>query len=52
MKAQIDSIKQAALAAAEAAQTVQELGEVRVRYLGKSGEMTAVSYTHLRAHET
>lgn len=42
MKAQIDSIKQAALAAAEAAQTVQELGEVRVRYLGKSGEMTAL----------
>ena len=42
MKAQIDSIKQAALAAAEAAQTVQELGEVRVRYLGKSGAMTAL----------
>ena len=42
MKAQIDSIKQAALAAIEAASSTQELSEVRVRYLGKSGEMTAL----------
>lgn len=42
MKAQIDSIKQAALAAIDAASSTQELSEVRVRYLGKSGEMTAL----------
>ena len=42
MKAQIQSIKQAALAAVEAASTTQELGEVRVRFLGKSGEMTSL----------
>lgn len=42
MKAQIESIKQAALAAVSAASDTQSLGEVRVRYLGKSGEMTSL----------
>ena len=42
MKAQIDSIKQAALAAVEEADGTQALGEVRVRFLGKSGEMTSL----------
>ena len=42
MKAQIERIKQAALAAVSAASDTQALGEVRVRYLGKSGEMTSL----------
>ena len=42
MKAQIDSIRDAALAAVEAASTSAELNDVRVRFLGKSGEMTSL----------
>ena len=42
MKAEIESVKQAALAAIDAADSVQQLGEVRVRFLGKSGELTSL----------
>lgn len=42
MKAQIDSIKDAALAAVEAASTSAQLNDVRVRFLGKSGEFTSL----------
>jgi len=42
MKAQLEQIKQQALAALEAAQSPAALDEVRVRFLGKKGEVTAV----------
>ncbi len=42
MKAQLEQIKQQALAALEAANTPAALDEVRVKFLGKKGELTAV----------
>ena len=42
MKAQLDSIRTLALEAISATQTGAELDAVRVRYLGKKGELTAV----------
>ena len=42
MKAQLEQIKQQALAALEAAQTPADLDELRVKVLGKKGELTAV----------
>ena len=42
MKEQLELIKQAALEALEAAQTPADLEEIRVKYLGKKGELTAV----------
>ena len=42
MKAQLEQIKQQALAALEAAQTPADLDELRIKVLGKKGELTAV----------
>ena len=42
MKSRIDEVKGEALAAISAAKTSQELNEVRVRFLGKSGEFTSL----------
>ena len=42
MKEQLELIKQQAMAALEAADSPAALDEVRVRYLGKKGELTAV----------
>ena len=42
MKAQLEQIKQQALCALEAADTPAALDEVRVKFLGKKGELTAV----------
>jgi len=42
MKQQLETIRQAALAALDAAQDAQELETLRVKYLGKKGELTAV----------
>ena len=42
MKNQLEQIKLAALAALEEASTPAALDELRVRYLGKKGELTAV----------
>ena len=42
MKAQIEQIKQQAMSALEAAASLAELDEVRVRFLSKKGELTAV----------
>ena len=42
MKQQLEKIRQEALAAMEAAADSQELEALRVRYLGKKGELTAV----------
>ena len=42
MKAQLEQIKQQALSALEAADTPAALDEVRVKFLGKKGELTAV----------
>ena len=42
MKTQLENIKQEALALLECAKTPAELDELRVRFLGKKGELTAV----------
>ncbi len=42
MKQQLETIRQEALAALDAAMDAQELDALRVRYLGKKGELTAV----------
>ena len=42
MKQQLESIKTAALGAIEAAQNAQDIDAVRVKYLGKKGELTAI----------
>ncbi len=42
MREQLENIKQQALAALDAAATPAELEELRVRFLGKKGELTAV----------
>ena len=42
MKVQLEQIKQQALSALEAADTPAALDEVRVKFLGKKGELTAV----------
>ena len=42
MKAQLESIRSAALSGISATQTGAELEALRVRYLGKKGELTAV----------
>ena len=42
MKEQLELIKSNALAALEAASTPAALDEVRVKWLGKKGELTAV----------
>ena len=42
MKSRIDEVKGEALAAISAAKTSQQLNEVRVRFLGKSGEFTSL----------
>ena len=42
MKQQLESIKAAALSAIEAAQNAQDIDAVRVKYLGKKGELTAI----------
>ena len=42
MKEQLNNIKQQAISALEAATTPAELEELRVRFLGKKGELTAV----------
>ncbi len=42
MKAQLEQIKQQALSALEAADSPAALDEVRVKFLGKKGELTAV----------
>ena len=45
MRAQLDTIRAEAEAALEAASNLQELDAVRVKYLGKKGELTAVLKT-------
>ena len=57
MKEKLQSIKEEALKAIEQADLPEKLNDVRVKYLGKKGELTAVlkgmkdvapvSYTHL-----
>ena len=42
MKAQLEAIRSAALDAINGTQTTAELDAVRVQYLGKKGELTAV----------
>lgn len=42
MKDKIDELKCAALAAVAAAETSAELGDIKVRFLGKSGEITSL----------
>ena len=42
MKQQLEKIRQEALAALDAATDAQELEALRVKYLGKKGELTAV----------
>ena len=42
MKNQLEQIKLAAMAALDAADSPAALDELRVRYLGKKGELTAV----------
>ena len=42
MKAQLEQIKQQAIASLNSAATPAELEEVRIRFLGKKGELTAV----------
>ena len=42
MKQQLENIRQQAMAALEAADTLAALDELRVQYLGKKGELTAV----------
>ena len=42
MKAQLEAIRSAALEAINGTQTTAELDAVRVQYLGKKGELTAV----------
>ena len=42
MKQQLESIRQQALAALEAADTPAALEDLRVKVLGKKGELTAV----------
>ena len=42
MKQQLENIRQQALASLDAAQTPAELEELRVKWLGKKGELTAV----------
>ena len=42
MKAQLEQIKQQALSELEAANSPAALDEVRVKFLGKKGELTAV----------
>lgn len=42
MKDKIDELKRAALAAVAAAETSAELGDIKVRFLGKSGEVTSL----------
>ncbi len=42
MKQQLESIKAAALDAINAAQNAQDIDAVRVKYLGKKGELTAI----------
>ena len=42
MQSRIDEVKGEALAAISAAKTSQELNEVRVRFLCKSGEFTSL----------
>ena len=42
MKQQLEAIRKAALEAIAAAATAEELDALRVRYLGKKGELTAV----------
>ena len=42
MKQQLEKIRQEALSALEAAADAQELESLRVKYLGKKGELTAV----------
>ena len=42
MKAQLEQIKQQAVAALNNASTPADLEEIRIRYLGKKGELTAV----------
>ena len=42
MKAQLETIKQKALAALAEAKESAELESLRVKYLGKKGELTAV----------
>ena len=42
MKAQLEQIKQQALAALEAAQTPADLDELRIKVLGKKGELNAL----------
>ena len=42
MKQQLSQIKESALSALSAANNAAELDEVRVRFLGKKGELTAI----------
>ena len=42
MKEQIEQIRQAAAAALDSAQDAQQLEDVRIRFLGKKGELTAI----------
>ena len=42
MKEQLEQIKASAVSAINASETEQALEEVRVRYLGKKGELTAI----------
>ena len=42
MKQQLETIKQEALAALDQVSTLEALDELRVRFLGKKGELTAV----------
>ena len=42
MKEQIAKIKESAIKEIENSRTLQELNDVRVKYLGKKGELTAV----------
>lgn len=42
MKQRLEEIKSAAIAAIDAAATMPEIEEIRVKYLGKKGELTAI----------
>ena len=42
MKEEIENLKQKALSQIEEASTAQALNDVRIQYLGKKGELTAI----------
>ena len=42
MKTQLEEIRSAAAGALDASQSAQQIEEVRIKYLGKKGELTAI----------